>query len=418
MDITNSSLKKSKIILFGIFGNFFEFYDFVLFGIFAIPISKAFFPGNEIPALLNSLIVFSIAFFARPFGSIFFGYLGDNIGRKYSLQLSIIIMAISTFLIGCLPTYQSFGLATIIMLIILRLLQGFSLGGESNGSFIFLFEHLKKYNGLVGALILACGSLGMVVANLLGIIFTKPGMPDWAWRISFWLSLLIGIINYAIRSSLEESNHFIKLKTSNLENNFFKNMKQNFKSILITICIGGINSVYVYTLIIFIKVYLTMFQNYDLSLALTYTYFGLAACLFTVPLMGWLSDKFTPKKIMVLSCYMSIIFAFLFPYFLEKNYITLALIFLALIIGSFNGPTPAMLNSIFPTLVKYTGISFGFSTGAAIFGSLSPLLFVSLSIKLNSIYAITPYFLLLAFIGLKILTIHHNNVKKFAVCHN
>lgn len=187
--IRNNKNIKVKLLLSGFLSNFFEFYDFALFGAFVVPLSRAFFPNqnNEFTNILNSLLVFGIAFFARPFGSLFFGYLGDTKGRRYALMLSISTMGISTFLIGCLPQYSEIGILATLLLIMCRLLQGFSLGGESNGSFIFLLEHTKSYKGLVGALVLASGTTGIILVTFQGIIFTQPNMPEWTCAFHFGL---------------------------------------------------------------------------------------------------------------------------------------------------------------------------------------------------------------------------------------
>lgn len=396
----NNKNIKVKLLLSGFLSNFFEFYDFALFGAFAVPLSKAFFPDqdNEFSSILNSLSVFGIAFFARPFGAFFFGYLGDTKGRRYALMLSILLMGVSTFLIGCLPTYKEIGTLAPLLLIICRLLQGFSLGGESNGSFIFLLEHIKNNKGLIGASVLASGTTGIIFATFQGIIFTQQNMPEWAWRIPFWIGLIMGIIGIYIRSYLNETAEFCYNHTSTPFQQLRELLKY-FESCFCIIIISGLNSVLVYTLAVYFNIYLHKFVNYSIATSLFYSNIGMVMCLFMLPVMGLISDKITYQKVMRYACLSIFLGAFLIPYFLHMQFFIMAIISLILSISAFNGPTPAFINNLFPPNIRYTGISVGFSLGTALFGSLCPLVFTFLTKYFETVFILTPCFLLISGIG-------------------
>jgi len=396
----NNKGMKVKLLLSGFLSNFFEFYDFALFGAFIVPLSKAFFPdqNDDFSPILNSLLVFAVAFFARPFGSFFFGYLGDTKGRKYALMLSISIMGVATFLIGCLPTYNEIGIFATILLIICRLLQGFSLGGESNGSLIFVLEHIKNYKGLIGASVLASGTTGIILATFQGIIFTQSNMPKWAWRIPFWLGLIIGIIGVYIRSYLNETSEFYYNNTLTPFEQL-KKLSKYLKSCFCVIGISGVNSAFVYTLSVYLNIYIHKVAHRSLASSLSYSNAGMVVCLFTLPLMGFISDKISYYKVMKYACLAIFLGAFFIPYFLYTQLFVMAIVSLVLIISAFNGPTPAFINSLFPIDVRYTGVSIGFSLGTAFFGSLCPLIFTFLTKQFETIFIITPFLFLISIIG-------------------
>jgi len=237
-----------KIIISAIIGNGLEFYDFALFGAFSVAFSKLFFTGDKISSLLSTLSIFAVAFFVRPLGSLFFGYLGDIFGRKKALSYSIIFMGVFTFLIGCLPLFRDVGYLAPFLLLCCRLGQGFCLGGENNGSAIFLLEHLKRRKGFAGALILTGGAVGTILATLFAGISNLPFMPEWAWRVPFLFGLLIGLLGVYIRHSLEETPEFLLLNEKKERSSpFLFVLKNHIRQFLCAIGIGGVNGVLSYT---------------------------------------------------------------------------------------------------------------------------------------------------------------------------
>lgn len=379
--------------------NFLEFYDFALFGAFLVPMSKDFFIDDELSGILRSLMIFGVAFFARPFGSLFFGYLGDTRGRKTALMSSILVMGIFTCLIGCIPSATQIGILAPILLILCRLAQGFALGGESNGSFIFLLENLNKRKGLAGSIVLACGTVGFIAATFMGIMFTRYDVPHWYWRIPFCMGIIVGIAGMLIRSFLYESEIFLQCEKHGSIKQLFSELSKRRQSFLRVIGISGVNSTFVYILSSYISIYLHQFEHLTLSDALFYTQSGLIFCLVTVPLFGYLSDITSHQGIMKLGCYLGIVFSFCIPWFLYSGYYMPAVMFLAILIGIFNGPTPAFINTLFPPNVRYSGISISFSIGSACFGGIAPLVCSYLTHHLKTVFAVTPCLFLISVIG-------------------
>ena len=372
--------KKLRVLLSSVIGNGLEFYDFTLFGAFTLKFSTLFSNPEvaEVYRVMGMLLVFGIGFFARPIGALFFGAVGDRWGRRRALSLSIILMGLSTFAIGCLPTYGSIGIWAIIFLGVLRCFQGFCLGGENNGSAIFFLEHLKERKGLAGALILTGGAIGTVMAYGFSRIVSLDGMPDYAWRIPFLLGLFIALLGLYIRQNLPETDEFLALKREEPSRlmPLSEVLRFHFRPFLCSVGIGGVNVALAYTTTTYLHVYIKQVVGYSIGDAL------LCTCLATIlfgglfaPLMGHLADRFSPYRVMQSGCLGVAFLALPLFYVLHGGSIEgilAGIVISSLLMGTFNGPTNAYLNTLFPASVRYTGIAFGYALGAALFGGMAP----------------------------------------------
>ena len=212
------SSEEKKVIFASSLGTVFEWYDFYLYGSLAAIIAKQFFSGLDAgSAFIFALLAFAAGFIVRPFGAIFFGRLGDMIGRKYTFLVTILIMGLSTFIVGILPTYASIGVAAPIILIGLRLLQGLALGGEYGGAATYVAEHAPHgKRGAYTAWIQTTATLGLFL-SLLVILGTRTALgeeafADWGWRIPFLVSIALLAVSVYIRLSMNESPAFVKMK--------------------------------------------------------------------------------------------------------------------------------------------------------------------------------------------------------------
>src|SRR5215468_11401795 len=199
-------------------GTLIEWYDFYIYGVLAVFFAKHFFPpGNENLALLASLAVFWFGFILRPFGALFFGHLGDLIGRKFTFMLTLGMMGAATFLVGCIPSYASWGLAAPILILLMRAMQGLALGGEYGGAATYIAEHAPDgKRGLYTSWIQTTATMG-IVAALLVILICRLSLGDqtfgdWGWRVPFLLSAILVLLSGYIRLKLEESPLFARLK--------------------------------------------------------------------------------------------------------------------------------------------------------------------------------------------------------------
>ena len=195
-------------------GNALEWFDLVVYGFFAVVISKLFFPaGNETVSLLLTLGTFGVSFFMRPLGAIVLGAYADRAGRKAALTLSILLMMMGTLIIAVLPTYQSIGLAAPLILVVARLMQGFSAGGEFGSATAFLAEHVPGRRGYFASWQIASQGLTTLLAALFGAVLTSLLSPEqlneWGWRMPFFFVLLIGPVAWYIRTKLDETPEFL-----------------------------------------------------------------------------------------------------------------------------------------------------------------------------------------------------------------
>lgn len=397
--------KQTKIVISALLGNGLEFYDFTLFSAFTVQLSQLFFAADEDPTskMLKTLLLFGVGFFARPVGALFFGHIGDRLGRKYALGMSIALMGIGTFCIGCLPTYAYWGVWASGLLCFLRLFQGFCLGGENNGSAIFFLEHLKKHKGLAGALIITGGAVGTLLANGFSVL-TTLGMPDYAWRFPFLIGLGIGFLGLYIRRRLPETADFLKIKSTQVDRLPLSQVWRYYRRpFLCAIGIGGVNVALVYTATVYLNVYMTSVLHVPLKNSLLMT--CLAIVLFGgifAPLMGYLADRFSPSRVMSFACVAVMLLAFPLFYAIHSGTnvgFFIGIIIAAFLAASFNGPTNAYLNTLFPAHVRYTAIAFGYSLGAACLGGLAPYYYTWLIKLSGNPFAPAFYMIFIAAIG-------------------
>jgi MFS family permease len=301
-----------SVIVASSVGTMIEWYDFYIFGMLSTTISTQFFPkNNPTAALLSTLAIFAAGFIVRPFGALVFGRLGDLIGRKYTFLLTLILMGGSTFLIGCVPSFESIGFAAPIIVLVLRLLQGLALGGEYGGAATYVAEHSPNHKrGYYTSWIQTTATLGLFLA--LGIIlFVKANMSDAAfnahwggWRYPFWISILLVGISIYIRLKMKESPMFSKLKAEGktsinpLKESF--RHKSNFKMVLLAL-FGAVmgQGVIWYTGQFYAQNFLETkcFIGFEQSRTII-----LWAIAFATPFFifwGWLSDKIGRKWIMM-----------------------------------------------------------------------------------------------------------------------
>lgn len=299
-------------------GTLIEWYDFYIFGSLATIISTKFFPaGNPTVALLSTLATFAAGFVVRPFGALFFGRLGDLIGRKYTFLLTLVIMGLSTFLIGCIPGYESIGFAAPLLVLVLRLLQGLALGGEYGGAATYVAEHSPaESRGFWTSWIQTTATIGLFV-SLLVIITVKGIMNEdsfnaYGWRIPFWISIIMVGISVLIRMRMKESPLFAKAKAEGktsanpLKESF--GHKLNFKFVLLALFGATMGQGVVwYTGQFYALSFIQNTLSIDVAQASKLIMWGI---LFGTPFFvffGWLSDKVGRKWIMMIGMLIAIV---------------------------------------------------------------------------------------------------------------
>lgn len=299
-----------KVITASSLGTLIEWYDFYIFGSLAVVISTKFFPSdNPTAAFLSTLATFAAGFVVRPFGALFFGRLGDLIGRKYTFMVTLLLMGGATFLIGCVPSYESIGFLAPLLVLVLRLLQGLALGGEYGGAATYVAEHASKnQRGYWTSWIQTTATFGLFISLMVILttrsVLSEAAFDEWGWRVPFWISILMVAVSYFIRKKMDESPAFAKAKaegktsTNPLKESFGN--RYNLKFILLALFGAAMGQGVVwYTGQFYAMSFMKTVMNIESSQV-----DGLLgiALLFATPFFvffGWLSDKIGRKTVMM-----------------------------------------------------------------------------------------------------------------------
>ena len=435
-----------KVITASAVGTMIEWYDFYIFGTLATTISPLFYPsGNDTLALIAYLSTFAVGFVVRPFGALFFGRIGDLVGRKYAFLVTLLIMGSATALIGVLPTYATIGIAAPITLLIIRVLQGLALGGEYGGAAIYVAEHVPdERRGFYTSFIQITATLGLFL-SILVILLVKSSMTtqsfsDWGWRIPFLISIFLVAISLYIRLRMKESPIFSQIKSAGMTS--AKPLKEaftkweNLKRVLISLfgATAGQGVVW-YTGQFYALFYLQTVLKVN---ATSVNYIVGIALLLGMPffvVFGALSDRIGRKRIMMAGCLLAALSYIPIYYSMQRaagsNVVTASkagasglapqtyvngqlqpanevlgytnfsdlitsaavwkLIFLVFIqvifVTMVYGPIAAYLVEAFPAKIRYTSLSLPYHIGNGVFGGLLPVIGISVVTRTGNIYA-------------------------------
>jgi MFS transporter, MHS family, proline/betaine transporter len=365
-----------------VIGNVLEWYDFAVYGYVATIIAKNFFPaGNETAALLATFAAFGIGFLARPLGGIVIGWIGDKYGRKTALLITIFLMAVGTVIIGLIPTYAAIGVLAPAILVVARLMQGFSAGGEWGGSTAFIVEwapeNRRGFYGSFQQMSVVLGLLlGSGIAALLNTVLEPATMESWGWRIPFLLGGILGPVGLWMRRTIDETPAYRKAAAAPLA------PASDFSSpIILAIRAFGFTILWTVSFYIFLAYMPTFTQRYaglGRAAALWSNTAGLLLLMIAIPYFGHLSDKYGRKPFLLACC---IAFIFLpYPLFsimlggASLTTIVLIQLLIGLTIALFSGAGPAAISEIFPTRTRSTYMSTGYALAVAIFGGFAPFI--------------------------------------------
>ncbi len=358
-------------------GTLVEYYDYALFYIFLPMLSPAFFPGkSSFDALMQGYIVMIIPVIARPLGGLFFGCIGDAVGRRRALIGSMIGIAIATAAIGIAPTYAQIGVWATVLIVIAKSVQLFCFGGEYSGAGIYVVEHAQnKREGLVGSLLTAMTLTGSVLASIVGIFLTAKFMPAWSWRIAFIFGGIIGLVGIAFRKNLPESPNFQQADPN--KQSLLTLIRTYPKELLAGFFIGGLCTTPFSSALIFIlPVAATKGFISNHTMMLMHTTATISAVV-TLIGVGFLTTKIKPHNIMQAAGWFFLFFSYPLLVLLDqlKVYTILPAILLLVIANEFFfGPSNAFFKNMFPMQFRYRGSSLGYCTGMAFFGGTSPII--------------------------------------------
>ena len=399
-----------RTALAGLIGNVLEWFDFAVYGYFATSIGRQFFPQSSPSAQqLLAFGVFALGFFARPVGALVLGQVGDRIGRRALLTLSISLMGGATILMGLLPTYAQIGVAAPVLLLVLRLIQGFSLGGEFTGSMVYTTEGASPLlRGLVSSSTAAGTTLGFILGSatawLVNVWLSPEDANAWGWRIPFIGAAVLLLAGYALRRGIAETAEGIKAR--DLRPKLLPALVTDWKPMVQTFGIVAMtNAAYYLTFTYAVERRKALAGAGGEAFLLANT-LSLFVVLLSKPLGGWLSDKIGRRKLMLILTIvvmMSIYFALKGMLFGTWSSFILGQMALAVPLGMALGLQGAMLVEIFPLRSRVTSMSLAYSLTLAVAGGTTPLVSVWLIERLGQPLAPAYYILFYGVIGLAIL---------------
>ena len=375
---------RRRVITASFIGNFVEWFDYAVYGYLAGIISTVFFPeADRQTALLATFGVFAISFFVRPLGGFFWGHIGDRLGRRKALSLSIVIMSAATFCIALIPGYGTIGLLAPVLLLLVRVVQGFSASGEYAGASAFLVEYAPAHRrGLYAAVVPASTAAGLLLGSLLAALLTsvlsESQLHDWGWRLPFLLAAPMGLIGRYIRTKLEDTPAFRALSQEEHGKAPARDMfRNNRKQLIIATGAVLLNAVGFYVILSYMPTYLAEELGFGAGESFLATTIALASYIGFIFLTGIASDRFGRKKMLITA---SVLFILLtVPAFMlldTGNFLVIVLV--QILLGGMltlnDGTLPSFLAELFPTKTRYSGFAVSFNLSNALFGGTAPFM--------------------------------------------
>ncbi|WOG25572.1 MFS transporter [Endozoicomonas sp. 8E] len=399
------ALSQKKVVAITSMGGLLEAFDFTVYAYMVVYISQVFFPASgTTSSLINTFITFAFGYISRPIGAIAFSHWGDRHSRKSSFTVTILLMAISTLLIGLLPGYAQWGLLAPLLLAVLRFLQGFSFAGELCGAFIYLYETVPAQSkgfavSILSATTMTGTLLGIGLQGVLVYLLTVEQMIDWGWRVPFILGGSLGAVSYVVRRHFVEPEAFrLLLARGAAERVPVRTLLKQYKSKIFTgflLVMPVLVSVTI--LVLFMPGYLTGLLDYsarEVAVANGISMFvGVSVCLLT----GWLADRLDRRYLMLGSSFLIVVTAWpLFHWYAsgDANLAVTALIG-AILWGSIDAISFLLLVSAFPVSIRFTGVALVYNIAAMIFAGFGPVISMGL-IRVTQLQAAPAFYLMVA----------------------
>ncbi|KRF51203.1 MFS transporter [Bacillus sp. Soil768D1] len=397
-----------RILVASLVGSSIEWFDYFLYGTVSALVFNQLFFVNEDPTigLLLSYASFALAFFIRPFGGVIFSHIGDRIGRKKTLVLTLSLMGIATFGMGLLPTYQAVGIWAPILLITLRLVQGLGIGGEWGGALLLAVEYAPaEKRGLFGAIPQMGVTIGMLLGTIALSIMTllpESAFITWGWRIPFIFSALLVFFGLWIRKGIDETPSFKKVKESGEVPKLpiVETLKYYWREVLIAVGAKVVETAPFYIFSTFVVSYATSNLGFSRTATLTAVMIATIITTILIPFMGMLSDTIGRKKLFIGGTIGMALFAFPYFWLLQQKSVLLLIVATVIGLGVIWAPITAVLGTMFSEIfdakIRYTGITLGYQIGAALAGGTAPLVATALLNRFNNSYVPVAIYIIFA----------------------
>lgn len=400
-----------RLIAAGLIGNVLEWYDFSIYGYFASSIGHHFFPSrNPSLSLIAAFGVFSAGFLTRPLGALLFGYIADHRSRERALMFSILAMAIPTFVTGLLPDYQRIGVAAAILMVLLRLIQGLSAGGEYTTSIVFLAERSVHHRrgltasvGLFGSI--AGGMLGSGVGATLGALMSPQQLSAWGWRLPFLFGIVLALVGVLLRRELQHSGTLPVRSGITIR----RVLTTQWFVLLRVMGFEILEAVGFYTTFIYLATYLTTVVHLPPREAFAVNTLSMGFVLMVIPIAGMFSDRLGRKPVLLTAAISATLFAW--PLFRLFQHATFGFALagemgLAAIIGCYEGATPAAVAEAFPASMRGVSVGVAFNLSMMLFGGTTPIVATYLIARTHNVMAPAIYLMCAAAIaGLVVVTL-------------
>ncbi|MBT2646707.1 MHS family MFS transporter [Bacillus sp. ISL-34] len=397
-----------RILVASLVGSSIEWFDYFLYGTVSALVFNQLFFVNEDPTigLLLSYASFALAFFIRPFGGVIFSHIGDRIGRKKTLVLTLSLMGVATFGMGLLPTYQAVGIWAPILLITLRLVQGLGIGGEWGGALLLAVEYAPaEKRGLFGAIPQMGVTIGMLLGTVALSIMTllpENAFMTWGWRIPFIFSALLVFFGLWIRKGIDETPSFKKVKESGEVPKLpiVETLKNYWREVLIAVGAKVVETAPFYIFSTFVVSYATSNLGFSRTATLTAVMIATIITTILIPIMGNLSDTIGRKKLFIGGTIGMALFAFPYFWLLQQKSVLLLIVATVIGLGVIWAPITAVLGTMFSEIfdakIRYTGITLGYQIGAALAGGTAPLVATALLNRFNNSYVPVAIYIIFA----------------------
>ena len=374
-----------RIVLLASLGGTLEFYDFVIFGIFAKDIADAIFPSaSPLVSLMASFAAFATGYLARPIGGVVLSHFGDRHGRRRVFLWSVFVMSGATLGMGFVPTYARWGAGASALMVLLRLIQGFCLGGELPGALTYVVETAPEVAPLVCGVVFACVTTGVAVATGVSLAVRSwlpaAAVPFFGWRVAFIVGGLGGVLTFVLRRSLEESPEFARMRALALRQPFRELLRTHTMQVVVGCALLAATACFTGLYFSHLPAYLAAVLHYDPKLAVMAQTIGVLAHAAGILLVGWAGDRIPPLRLLRVGAVLLLALAYPFYHALEIRAadLTLLLVLAGLCGGLINGSFAVLLTDLFPTRIRFSGVALSFNIAFTLFSGMAPLVATTL----------------------------------------